>query len=552
MTSLSLIKPINHLVVDRKGVRLSGTMAALIGKDGTLLPPLNGDVTELNLLITQYNLVKEAPNRLKNLRKIYEKKKEIEGKYPPTSVSQFPDYQSQIQEALFSELQCHFQEVGVFSMHERAIYSDVTAKSNQPVLTLAELLANMAQKKISILINHLSSKPEPNALTNPYSPSEPGFRDFQTFINANQMRFLGGSNSINFMIVNTVTQEVVVLKVENRLNQPKAAEAKLRAGVLQNILTPVAIERNATILDASGDRVSRTLIVTNYCTGGDLLSHADERVDTDVRLASALDIYSQMAAVLNTFAAAGYLFSDMKNPNWLVNQDGKLQIADTKAFIPIRGGIYNKLNVENKGYTLPASIYMKPPEFDSPTFSAGKAHAFMLGINLYDYLTLASEEELEAFKADTSDKFNHDIFRSEEGVALASLIKKLLQTEPARRSSVQEALTELARIQQISIDLKIACNQLLSAIDIKNPSCRDVVSQWAQRMPDRIKASKNSTQLRALQAEIQVHLSQGSTMVEQKPATALQKLKEAWRKLRKPAKQATPAVSSSVNPLKPK
>ncbi len=557
--TLSRIEPINHRTVNIKRSLLTIKMAALIGRGGTFLTLLNADINELNRLIEQYNQPDKALNRLDNLTKISKKKKEIEDKYPSNLLSQFPDYQSQIQGTLFSQLQSHFKDVGVLSFL-LDVYSDGTANPNQPVGTLTELLANMAPEKISNLMKHLSSKPAPNALKNPYRRDESGYPAFQTLIDTHAFSFLGGGNSSNYKIINRATLEVVVLKVEGRLGQPRDTEAKLRAGVLQNILTPVAVERHATFLDASGDPVAKTLIVTNYCTGGDLYHHSHHQLDANVRLASTLDIYSQMATVLNTLGAAGYLFSDMKNPNWLLTQDGKLHIADAKAFLPIRGGVYNPQNVENKWYYFIHTNCMNPSEFGSPQFSADKAHAYMLGFNMYGYLIQATQTALnhlkaDALKADTSASFSHAIFSSEEGLALKILINNLIQSDPSSRPSVHEALTELVRIQQISIiiiaDLKIACNQLLLKIGTQNLHPSDAVLMWIEGVADRIKALQNSTQLRELQAEIQAHLTHRSMIVKKKPPPLAQQLMEALLKLKKPAKQTTPDVSSSFNPLKP-
>ncbi len=488
MPNISLINPINPC-----GYKY----------EGQLLPPLNLDIIALNRLIALYNIPSEAPNHLLKLRAIYKKKKEIENKYRPNMVSHFSDYVSQIHCTLFTELQDCFKEVGILSLLEDAIYSDDSPNPNQPFGTLPELLANMAPEKISNLMKHLSSKPAPKALKNPYRRDESGYPAFQTLIDTHAFRFLGGENSRNYKIINRATLAVVVLKVENRLGEPKAAEATLRAGVLRDILTPIAVERNAIFLDASNNPVAGTLIVTDYCTGGNLYHHSHHQLDANVRLTSALDIYSQMATILNTLSLSGFLFSDMKNENWLLTHDGKLQIADPKSFLPIRCGVYNSENAENTWYTFTHTNYMNPPEFALPpvTFSADKALAFMLGINIYDYLCQANEAELDALNVAPSGKFSHPIFKSEVGIGLKKLIKKLLKTDPASRASVQEALTELAGIQSLSIiaGLRKSCHALLLEIEQKAFGLADYAMQdYTTQMVKEINQASTQAELNSL------------------------------------------------------
>ena len=77
-------------------------------------------------------------------------------------------------------------------------------------------------------------------------------------------------------------------------------------------------------------------------------------------------------------------------------------------------------------------------------------HAFMLGKNLYQFLTGCSSSDLENIhiNIDKTNLFTGDVFEGDEGRQLQDLIINLLQEDPQDRMSLSEVKSKFVDIQQ--------------------------------------------------------------------------------------------------------
>ena len=138
----------------------------------------------------------------------------------------------------------------------------------------------------------------------------------------------------------------------------------------------------------------------------------------------------------------------MKNANWLVDSSGKPRVADTKSFLySASEGQGDK----NRWRSLCSSPFMNPvelataPQTNLPE-SVDKIHVYMLGKNLYQYLTQCQSEYLYNKNSNFFD-FSAPIFSSEQGKQLQKLILQLSAPYADERPSLAEALIQLSNIQ---------------------------------------------------------------------------------------------------------
>ena len=423
-----------------------------------LIDELPNDFAILNGMIDQYNTIRSETTEfglvLEKLREIYQIKQQIECKYPPDLVSNLLGYREAIHVQLFEDLKQEFAYLGINSMHQDKLRAGLVQLEDvfDETVTFSEILANMSPDKVSLLLEIISagagySKDKFIGLYGDEDTKES--RAFTNFIMQNSIEFLGGLNSKNFKITHE-NGNCCVLKIDNRFNTPKDAEAHLREHSLRDRLTVVHAERQSTYVEHNIP-ITRSVLVVEYCQNGDLLEHSSQlSLDSDSdsrRIRSALNLYGQMAAALKEIQEDGCVFTDMKNTNWLTDNQGRLRIADTKSFM--------FTNEEGKiDFTTPANRwysnflitkYIRPPKLINE--SADKLHAFILGKNLYQYLTKCESSSLNNKYDGQHYDFSASIFHSEQGRQLQQLITKLIKPKASERMGVQDALTFLEAMQ---------------------------------------------------------------------------------------------------------
>ncbi len=481
--------------------RASETPSSVWENKDRFLKEVNEELTDLNALISQYNTLYNAPqgtnaDKIKVLQDIYEQRKKMEDKYPADMVGYCPDYQNKIQKKLHRQLKTEFSSLGIRSLREDVIYNRTSSPHS-----LADFIANMSLDKVSDMneiLSEDSSKGQSvtdlarikQSLINLYeapdsfldTPGEDGYAESKAFWNEHSIQYLDGINSRIFIIKDSQNQESV-LKVENRKNVPKTVLNKMLSA-LKDVLTPIITEQQATFINSKGIPITRTLQVTAFCTGGNLIQHADKISNDDKKITSALNIYSQMTQILIKMGENNATHTDMKNTNWIIDQNERVKIADTKGFAPTENGIFRVENHTNRWHLGRVHTpYMDAPERQNQLtvgFSADKAHSYMLGKNLYQFLSGCSDDYLEdkhdATPPDeqvmknlsSADKyvlhtqqydFNLPIFKTEHGIELKALIQKMIKPDPNDRISLADALLVQERIK-----LKDECINSLNTI----------------------------------------------------------------------------------------
>lgn len=461
----------------------------------TFIDKINADRLKLNNLIDQYNQASDISNKRNLLHRISQESALIPTKYPPSYLAYCTDVTTNLQIELFENIK-----------EQREYLDSVTlVSSTQRDCSLDVIIERMSPHKMAILMSILNQGASFNqsAFNSLYTLADPKneYDDFQTFLNThNPITYLGGNNSKNFKVEPLNGQPSYALKLENRLDQPETAEIYLREHSLKEILTQKYISRNGTFrwcydtINKSYVTLNRNIVITDLCLGGNLIDHAATIAPlTTQRIDSALNIYRQMSQILDDIRQDHCAFPDMKNSNWLIDESGDLWIADTKSFLftDAQGNI--QLNIpENAWADVISTDSVSPLELtlfdDKDHSSADKMHAYMLGKNLYQYLTGCNDYYLNKIDDGLKFDFSNTIFKSQEGLALKSLIKSLVRRDALYRPSISEALETL-----IDIELNMVKNSFdkylifitedpnLSALHQKFKSCVDLGDIYNQQ-----------------------------------------------------------------------
>lgn len=343
-------------------------------------------IRETNQLIDEYNKKDNDADRIAILKDINNKVHQFECKYPASYLAASSDYRKS-KATLFQEIKYQSASMGIATLTDPQI--NPTAKSS-PV---AEIIANMSQAKADALLNILAKGKQSdlgsqlNALyaKSDLSDEAKAFRDF---LNTHEMSYLGGGNSKNFKVTRLTDGHVSVLKVDSRLDMPRDVEVHLREKT-PHLFNGVDFERVSFARDKnSGENISRTLVVTEFCQGGSVEDYRNNIHDPDELAESAGKIFEQMASAFIDIDKAGCLFPDAKITNWLVDSKGKVLIADTKSFQYTDGKYYDSSLAKNEHYDgLAHTRGFVPPELFNNPYEADKVHSYLLGKNLYIYVT---------------------------------------------------------------------------------------------------------------------------------------------------------------------
>ncbi|KTD42561.1 hypothetical protein [Legionella parisiensis] len=417
------------------------------------LPPKDIErfTTEINILIDNYNLEINDAEKRDFLKQIQTKIQEFDCKYRQKHFAESPAYR-EAHAFLFKEIQHQYASLGVTSL--------VTSPSHSS--PLSELIANMspekADKLLDILVNNTSkgltkaelvAKDFKKELVNLYEKSDksPEAEAFRKFLKEHEISYLGGGNSKNFKITNISDNSELVLKVDYRLSMPRNVETHLREK-LQDRFIPLHTDRMATCLDrATGDTITRSIQVTEYCGGGSVVDHRQQlKKWTEVEKFTG-DIFEQMARTLLDIQEAGCMFPDSKLTNWLIDDLDQVQMGDTKSFVFTDEKGKYRLGLPQNAYgSFLDTKGFRPPEFDDliaypkeTTLDADAVHAYILGKNLYIYAAGKVPQGHDGAKFD----FTPQIFSMINGPAYKELIVGLVNPDPAKRMPVREALDRL-------------------------------------------------------------------------------------------------------------
>lgn len=429
---------------------------------------VNDDIHKINQFIDLYNSHEDQTQRKVTLKTLYSLYQEVIDKYPGSWIVESQQFSTIIHENLFNQM---ISESNAIALPLNEL---TNTNKNHP---FAHFISKMPPDKITTFVSILAKGEDfdPDTLKSLYQEDEPGANDYFELLKTHTISFLGGVNSSNFELMNTETGEHWVLKVDP-LVQPKGALLRLPKN--SSFIVQVDAERQVSVRHHvsemqrkyNPDLQDRTyaLSVTEFCPGGNVFSAREQYLNGedkhyDALKDSAISIFHQMASVFQQLSENNILFLDAKNLNWLIDANGQIKIADKKSLLPAEAGIYDQPDASSP-YNILETYSFSPPEIrnaDTPC-DIDKAHAYLLGVNLYQYLRGVDQNFLyrtmRQKEQDYSGNFSPCtgyIFTDEKGQALKGIIDGLIKTDPNERMSINEAMQKLQKLMpKVSNDFK--------------------------------------------------------------------------------------------------
>ena len=318
----------------------------------------------------------------------------------------------------------------------------------------SQLLKRMNFTQTSDLVNILSNVSAYDLTDVAKNVDIDNSQDFMSYWKQHPLIRTHKGNSIIFNIEGNTPY---ILKIDNYPHRGKHAARYLREHSLRTVFSPIIIEKQCSH--------GPTILLTERYQLGDLYQHSLKLFSIDDKINHAIYFYQQMASILIKIQEDKCVFTDMKNRNWLIDDNGLLRIADTKSF-ELAHELSNGGHRSSQGWLTIShldriyhTVGTKPPEYTVGAFiSIDKAHSYMLGKNIYHYL---SANKLPSNK----DDFNFDlpIFQHEQGQLLMNLIKNMIQRDPRDRMTVLDVLSHLTRMNPKNQLLIEQLHQTLSA-----------------------------------------------------------------------------------------
>jgi serine/threonine protein kinase len=276
---------------------------------------------------------------------------------------------------------------------------------------------------------------------------------YRDFLTNHQITYLGGGNSQNFIVLNTTTQRRQVLKLEERLDAPKLPAREAMSEMGHNFAHEHG-ERAVVVsnsLTGEGQTV-RSLTVTDYYPKGSVMSYAHGIDNPKERFEASAAIMQQMAEVYMELEENNFMFTDGKGANWLIDEDGMVHLADTKAIYRVQSPdhvLEYGANTLNEHVEFPAGTTGYIPEQDGSftEVSARETHEFLLGKVMLDFLYT---EEFSSF--DRPPEEDQKFYESAEAKQYARIGHDLCyegypQNGVSKRLSIKEAHKKLCELQ---------------------------------------------------------------------------------------------------------
>ncbi|MDF1677098.1 MAG: hypothetical protein P1U32_00175 [Legionellaceae bacterium] len=505
------ISLVQEVTADTKGLKRKSK-----AKVDAFVDSFNQFVPVINETITLYNEAATLEEKLELLKMLHADMQQINAQFSNRAMSRSVDYISNIHVDLFREMKHEFEALGLPSMQPDALRESrsTMAYPTSP----AELIANTDPVKLNQLAAILQSGKniEQSELAALYQVGEADKATYDEFFNTHSIAYLGGGNSLNFVIQHKVTREACVLKLENRMGMPSDIEMHLRENGLQDVFTTLSADRMVSYLDEDDLKmVTRRLVVTELCKGRDLVKQARRETGTsEERITRALDVYTQMGDILSKLGAADATFPDMKNSNWLMDESGRLRIADTKAFLRLdeHGNVIDAAGIICSGHLI-------APEMRSDAYTGDKMHVYMMGKNMYQYLMQYRDDDFYVDpddpeskpRPDSDLKFDAPIFNeTDEGRKLAAAIQMMMNPSPDARPSLLEASAIIEQIkapaQQQTVDIsadKKACAQALLKVKALGMGAHDTqMNTFFDDMKKRILVANNPGAITAIRQDM--------------------------------------------------
>lgn len=420
---------------------------------------MKSDIQQLNHLITDYNRANDRSEKIAKLKQLDETRQRLDDQYADNAIAFFPDYQAVIYTSLQHAMQQQRAYLHIGSNYQgRAIFEPDSGQE------LSDVIHDMETADIAQIMQILAAGKRKN-IHQRLAQIAPTNQAYQNFLMQHDVEYVGGGNSQNFAFVNRIRQQRILLKLENRLDNPKKDDRELRAalsgpGKKASFLVHEWSDRRAAYEDLKTGTVTvRRLTVMDFSRGRAL---DDLPIQADVAAQQTLAVDAALAQIIvyKKMHLLGKAWTDGKGANLLLHRDPSTQcmvaeIADCKGIyacdLDQETATFEEAVCTTSGISAPELIVEKPGVIDMD-----KSAVYTIGKNLYEtllrfapkayqkYLTPSSGGDCPYEQVELPDNyFNHPIFAE----PFKALIQSMIQAVPAARISNDELFLQLLDIK---------------------------------------------------------------------------------------------------------
>lgn len=396
---------------------------------------------KINKIIIDYNNINKDDEKLDQLQKnllleVYEQLL-----FRNNFVKQADDLEhyAPVRDELYISLNQEIQKLGMTSVLELKL-----KYHTQTTFKLPEILVNMSPEKRNKFTKYLYKGNGKNSFNfdEIYSPEEKKnlkeAQDFNDFFKNNKINFIGGVNSLNFKVENSQDASCCILKIEKRMGTSKDVEFFLRDKIPE-YFPPIFAECEPQLVDSH----ILKLVVTEYFPQGDISQLTQNLHEKQKIVKITNNIFIKLGTLLNDLKKQKTLHPDAKGTNFLVTKENNLIMTDTKTLI--------RDDIETEGFVceinpLFTKGFVPFNEMLSIKINIDHVHAYTLGVNLLLFLSKSTFRRIDESKL---RDLEIEIKSSPEYTLYTELISNLLNNDPKKRMSVQDAITQLHAIEAL-------------------------------------------------------------------------------------------------------
>lgn len=411
----------------------------------------NHRIDEINELIQQYNYALSTSERIDALKEIDTAQQSLSDALPDAVYDLLDNFRRQVSTSLFDEMKTQRANLEV-----ARDYQPKTCDSE--MITLADFINDMEYSRLIKMLRILKdgSRAILTDLSALYELSHPLFPAFQLCLSRCEIRYLNGSNSLNFLVRDKSTNECTVLKVENNMDTTKVVERSLRHQLSgysdeDNFLVKVYAERRVSLDE---DHMVRTIEITDFIHDKTIQEIANEELSMTKRGNLSIEIGLAQLELSHKTSMLGAVNTDYKSSNIYIrqNEDGSFSamVSDTKAYYTFDKDKHIIPAWDNQ---VIASDFRSAPELRTMRkipCDVDAIHAYSVAKNMYHVLFGSNPQlilDSRTTKGVAESDFKHSYLKTPQGLALKEFILSIGNASPEFRLSIDDAMKRLKNIK---------------------------------------------------------------------------------------------------------
>ena len=197
------------------------------------------------------------------------------------------------------------------------------------------------------------------------------------------------------------------------------------------------------------NKQSNELEIIEFISNGDLSKYFPSPPNNNgINSNNYLDMAKNIISMINTFNKEGFYFLDIKPGNFLIDDQGKPKLADTKTVRSHEDIANGKKPMGTQGYET-GKMKLTGNETDQIIEEIKREQSYLIGITLYEAVTghkIAAMTDRSLDKTKPHD-FQFSVYENNKEMRpIMDIIKLLTNPDPVKRLTLDQALAEVNKL----------------------------------------------------------------------------------------------------------